>query len=292
MKWKFLASICATCITSTVYGAAHNEKVSPKAYVLLDLWGLPITNSMVTALLFSIGLIVAVRLITGSKLQLIPTRAQLAIEVILEGLRDTLQPVVGSKVAPHAFPLLLSFFLYILIQNWGSLLPGMGTIGTYDASGHLIYFFRPMNADLNATLGLSIVGLAAWAYFVIRYEGLKHFAFELFGNKADKSELPKIIYLFLFVIFFGVGLIEVISIVFRLVSLSFRLYGNVFGGENLIGSIHAIYRYILPVPFYFLEALIGGVQAFVFTLLIAVYIGLVCNHETENKEFLENLPVK
>jgi F-type H+-transporting ATPase subunit a len=102
---------------------------------------------------------------------------------------------------------------------------------------------------------------------------------DIFGNKADKKEIPTAIYYFLFVIFFAVGLIEVISIVFRPVSLSFRLFGNVFGGENLLVSMTNLIGYIVPVPFYFLEVLIGAVQAMVFTLLVAVYIGLICNHD-------------
>ena len=83
--------------------------------------------------------------------------------------------------------------------------------------------------------------------------------------------------------FFGVGIIEVISILFRLVSLTFRLFGNIFGGENLLTSMHGIFAYILPVPFYFLEMLIALIQALVFTLLVAVYIGLICNHGDEEE---------
>jgi F-type H+-transporting ATPase subunit a len=107
---------------------------------------------------------------------------------------------------------------------------------------------------------------------------------DLFGNKADKNEIPALIYYPLFLIFFGVGLIEVISIAFRPVSLSFRLFGNVFGGENLLHSMSAITPWILPVPFYFLELLIGFVQALVFTLLVSVYIGLICAHGDDHHE--------
>jgi F-type H+-transporting ATPase subunit a len=82
----------------------------------------------------------------------------------------------------------------------------------------------------------------------------------------------------MFVLFFGVGLIEVISILFRPVSLSFRLFGNIFGGENLLHAMFGIQKWLLPAPFYILELLIGLIQAMVFTLLVAVYIGLICNH--------------
>jgi F-type H+-transporting ATPase subunit a len=268
-------------VQASAYGATEVHKVSPKPYILTNILGLPITNSMVTSIFWSIVLILIIRLTVGAKPNLIPARGQLTFEVILESLRDVLAPILGNKVAHHAFPLLLSFFLYILIQNWSGLVPGVGTFGNYDSEGHLIYYFRPSNADLNATLALAIVSLAAWAYFILRYEGFKSFAKHLFGNKAERKELPFLIYCLLFFVFFGVGIIETVSILFRVVSLSFRLYGNVFGGENLLNTIGGICEYILPVPFYFLEALIGCIQAFVFTLLIAVYIGLICNHESE-----------
>ena len=106
---------------------------------------------------------------------------------------------------------------------------------------------------------------------------------DIFGNKADKSEVPTIIYYPLFLIFFAVGLIEIISIAFRPISLSLRLFGNVFGGESLIHAMSAMQRWGLPMPFYFLELLISFVQAFVFTLLISVYIGLLCNHGDDHE---------
>jgi F-type H+-transporting ATPase subunit a len=112
----------------------------------------------------------------------------------------------------------------------------------------------------------------------MRYAGPMFVLKDIFGNKADKKETPAIIYYPLFIIFFGAGLIEIISIAFRPVSLSFRLFGNIYGGENLMHAMSAIQKWGLPAPFYFLELLIGFVQAFVFTLLVSVYIGLICNH--------------
>ena len=148
-------------------------------------------------------------------------------------------------------------------------------------AGHLTYFYRPANTDLNMTLALAIVSFVAWFFFIMKYAGPKAVLFDLFGNKAEKSDVPVVLYFVLFPVFFVVGIIEVVSILLRLVSLSFRLYGNMFGGENLLTSITGIVPWIVPVPFYFLETLIGLVQALVFTLLVAVYIGLICNHEGE-----------
>jgi len=107
---------------------------------------------------------------------------------------------------------------------------------------------------------------------------------DIFGNKADKKEVPAVIYYPLFIIFFLVGIIEVISIAFRPISLSLRLFGNVFGGESLMHAMSGMQKWGLPAPFYFLELLIGFVQAFVFTLLVSVYIGLICNHGDDHHE--------
>ncbi len=259
--------------------AKEHAAVSQGAYTLTHIGRFPITNAMLTGWVVSLMVLALVRWALGGTPKLIPSRGQLILESAVEALQNLLKPIVGASILPHALPVLIGFFVFILMHNWSGLLPGVGTFGFWDASGHLLYFFRPANSDLNTTLGLSILAMLAWAYIVLRYEGFKSFVSHLFGNKADRKEVPFLIYSFLFVVFFMVGFIECVSITFRLVSLSFRLYGNVFGGESLLATIHGIYRFILPVPFYFLEVLIGAIQALVFTLLLAVYIGLVCNHE-------------
>ena len=260
------------------------QAVSPSPYKLVEetpFFGLPITNSMVMSWAISLIIIVAVRTMVG-KPKLIPSGGQAVIENLLGGIRDIMEPIIGKSLIGKVFPLLIGLFTFILIQNWSGLLPGVGAFGFYDDHGHLKYWMRPGNADLNMTIGLAIVAaVVSWTYFVLRYAGIKVLIFDLFGNKADSKEVPKLIYILLFPIFFMVGIIEVVSILFRPVSLSFRLFGNVFGGENLLANMTELASWIVPVPFYFLEILIGGVQALVFTLLTAVYIGLICNHGDE-----------
>ncbi len=260
--------------------------VSPSAYKLVErtwLFGLPITNSMVTGWFISLLLILAIR-IAVRKPKLIPSAGQAIVEDVVVGIRDIMEPIVGKKMIGVTFPLLIALFFFILLHNWSGMLPGVGAFGYYDASGNLKYWMRPGNADLNMTLGLALVtSIFAWSYFVFRYAGAKALIYDLFGNKADPAEVPKLIYVGLFPIFFAVGLIEVVSILFRPVSLSFRLFGNVLGGENLLANMTSIFAYVIPVPFYFLELLIGLVQALVFTILTAVYIGLICNHGDEEE---------
>lgn len=148
-------------------------------------------------------------------------------------------------------------------------------------SGEWMEFVRPGNADLNGTLALAIAATLGWLYFIIRYAGPTAVIKDIFGNKANRAEVPAVIYFPLFILFFAVGLIEIVSIIFRPISLSFRLFGNVFGGENLLHAMSGIQKWLLPVPFYFLKVLIGFVQALVFLLLVSVYIGLICNHGDE-----------
>jgi len=176
--------------------------------------------------------------------------------------------------------LLIGLFVFILIHNWSGLIPGVGVFGFYE-HGHLNYWMRPANSDLNATLGMALVAMIAWLFISLKVAGPKFFIWELFGNKADKKETPKPVYILLIPIFLMVGVIEMVSIAFRPVSLSFRLYGNVFGGENLLTSMTGMAPYLVPIPFYFYEVLVGVVQALIFTLLVAIYIGLMTNHDEE-----------
>lgn len=267
-----------------LFAALDVHAVSPSPYTLVEetpFFGLPITNSMVMSWAISLIIILAVRAMVG-KPKLVPSAGQAVVENLLDGIRGIMEPIVGKSLIGKVFPLLIGLFTFILIQNWSGLLPGVGAFGFRDDHGHIVYWMRPGNADLNMTIGLALVSaVVGWTYFVLRYAGVKVLIFDLFGNKADPKEVPKVIYILLFPIFFMVGIIEVVSILFRPVSLSFRLFGNVFGGENLLANMTDLASWIVPVPFYFLEILIGGVQALVFTLLTAVYIGLICNHGDE-----------
>lgn len=282
---RFKQTVLKGAAIAFVLQASEAAAVSPSPYRLFEepFTGLPVTNSMVMSWVISLIIIVGIRAMVG-KPTLIPSAGQAVVENHLDGIRGIIEPIVGKTMAVRTFPLLIGLFTFILIQNWSGILPGVGAFGRYDGEGNLVYWMRPGNADLNMTIALALVAaVASWSYFVLRYAGLKTLLFDLFGNKADPKEMPKIIYILLFPIFFGVGLIETVSIVFRPVSLSFRLYGNVFGGENLLASMTGLVSWIVPVPFYFLEILIGAVQALVFTLLTAVYIGLICNHGEEEE---------
>lgn len=264
-----------------IIAPAPAEAVSRQATDLFVLWRrVPVTNTMVTGWLLTVLSIVVVRSLIGRRPSAIPSRGQAALELLIDTLRNLLQPIVGSRVLPHIFPFLLTLFLYLLVINLSGLVPGVGAIGL-ERAGHFLALLRPPNGDLNSTFSLALISFGAWLYFVFRHVGPRTFLQDTFGNKADRRTVAYPIYLFLGTVFLAVGAVDIISILFRIVSLSFRLYGNVFGGENLIARMTGLCGCFLPVPFYFLELLIGIIQALVFTLLTAVYVGLLTGQHEE-----------
>ena len=277
---KLLLIVLVFLSTLSLLSAA--DGVSPSPYKLTEIFGLPVTNSILTTWAISILLILVIRFSVGTP-KLIPGKGQAVIENLVGGLRDLLLPIVGKRAFSMAFPLLLGLFLFIVIHNWSGLVPGVGVFGhIYEGEpDKLIYWMRPASADLNATFGMALVAMIAWLFISLKVAGPKFFIWELFGNKADKKETPKVIYMLLAPIFLMVGVIEIVSIAFRPVSLSFRLFGNVFGGENLLTSMTGMKPYLVPIPFYLYEVLVGVVQALIFTLLVAIYIGLMTNHDEE-----------
>jgi len=279
---KLLPTVFVLLASATALCAADGG-VSPYAYQLHEFMGLPITNSMITTWVIALALIVTVRVAVGTP-TLIPTKGQAVFEGIYSGLESVMEPIVGSKIINKVLPLLICLFLFILINNWSGLLPGVGAFGFRGAAGELTYFFRPANSDLNTTIALAAIAMIGWLYFVLRYAGIKLLAHDIFGNKAEKGSTPLPLYLFLSVVFLLVGLIEVVSIGIRPLTLSMRLFGNILGGETLLAKITEMLPWYIPgaLPFYLLETLVGLIQALVFTLLTAVYIGLICNHEEEH----------
>jgi F-type H+-transporting ATPase subunit a len=274
---KFLGLAAALSFATFAFAAeGEGEGVSPAAAKLVDFGnGWAITNSMATGWTVS-AIIIALILFAVRKPRIMPTQSQAVFESVLEALRELFEPIIGKKAFPAAFPLLVTLFIFILIHNWMGLLPGVGTIGWgHDADGafHLTQpWIRPFNSDFNGTIALALVSFGAYLIIILKYAGPKLILWDLFGNKADKAETPAWLYPFLSLVFLVVGFIEVFSILIRPFTLSVRLFGNVFGGENLLHGTGFFF------VFYFMELLVGLIQAVVFTLLSSVYIGLICNH--------------
>jgi F-type H+-transporting ATPase subunit a len=277
---KLLGFAVAVVAASSAF-AAEGEGVAPAAAKLVDFGnGWAITNSMATGWAVS-AILIGLILFAVRKPQVLPTKSQAVFESALEALRELFEPIVGKKAFPATFPLLVTFFLFILIQNWMGLLPGVGTIGWgHEVDGHFHLttpWIRPFTADFNSTIALALVSFGAYLIIIFKYAGPKLILWDLFGNKADKKETPAWLYPFLSLVFLLVGFIEVFSIVIRPFTLSVRLFGNIFGGENLLHGTSFFF------VFYFMELLVGLIQATVFTLLTSVYIGLICNHGDDHE---------
>ena len=208
-------------------------------------------------------LLIVVALLYRPKEGEVPSRFQALVEMIVEGFYNFIEGVAGDKTRMF-YPLIATFFFFIVIANWMGLLPGVGSIGVYEMhEGHevLIPFLRGANADLNTTLALAIISVVATQYFGVRMLGLKYFG-KFFTFKGKAIERP---------INAFVGILELISEFIKIVSFSFRLFGNIFAGEVLLIVMAFLAAFIASLPFMGLELFVGLVQALIFSMLSLVF---------------------
>ena len=243
-----------------------------------------VSNSMVVTWIVALGLIIFAR-VAMKNAKDVPSGAQNFWEWMVESLYNFLSDIVGPDLVKKTFWFFATIFIFILFANWAGLIPGVGTIGWDEPGpdGKLHHISTPLlrgvNADLNMTLAMSMIFFALWFYWALQANGPGGFILHLFGPKGDTTGFMKILMIGIFII---VGVLEVVTILFRPVTLSFRLYGNVFAGENMLESMATMVPalgWLIPIPFYFLELLVGFVQALVFMLLTAVFTLLICTHE-------------
>jgi F-type H+-transporting ATPase subunit a len=277
--------IVLSTITPQAERAQSEEHgLSTKAVEIARPFNFPITNSMIVSWVVAIGLIIFAQLATRDMKQ-VPGGAQNFMEWLVEGLYKFMVGIIGPHLAKRTFWFFATIFIFILASNWIGLIPSVGTVGWGHSTSHGFKVDQPLlrgaNADVNLTLAMALVFFACWLVWAFREVGFVGFLKELFAPKGESEGLLKLL---MVVVFFAAGCLEVISILFRPVSLSFRLYGNIFAGENLLEAMARLvpgFGWLVPIPFYFLELLMGLVQALVFMLLTAVFTMLMCQHETE-----------
>jgi len=286
--WMTRLAACGTVAWIAQGGAAFaaatgdEHTLSQQALEIARPFGFPITNSMLVTWIVAVGLIAFAQIATRS-MKPVPEGAQNFLEWLIEGLYGFLEGVIGSHLIRRTFWFFGTIFIFILATNWVGLIPGIGSMGwgVQTPEGFRLSepFFRGANADVNLTMAMSLVFFACWIVWGLRETGPIGFVKELFAPKGQSAGALKMLLIF---VFFAAGCLEVISILFRPISLSFRLYGNIFAGETMLETMARVPRigWLVQIPFYFMELLVGLVQALVFTLLTAVFTLLICQpHE-------------
>jgi len=222
-----------------------------------------VTNTLLTSWVVMLVLIV-LAFWAGRKPKLIPSKKQNIFEFIVETILNFFEEVWGDKEkARKYFAFLATFFLFILVSNWFGLIPGVGTIG-FREDEELVPFMRSLNSDLNATVAWAIISVIATQIAGFVALGVKKHLGKFFNFKSP--------------IDFFVGILELISEISKLISFSFRLFGNVFAGEVLLMVMMFLVPYILPLPFFMLEMFVGLIQALVFTTLTLVFLKMATEH--------------
>lgn len=287
-----------TGATEQVEGAAagHEKKAGDEHHEggahALPLYAQPIsdkfifTNSMIMVWL-AVGLIVLFCRAATKKMTLIPQGVQNFAEWAIESLYDFLSGLMGKHLTHRTFWFFGSVFFFILVNNYLGLIPGVGTVGWHTDDGHghegFIPFLRGANADANMTAAMAATFAVLWFYWALTENSVKAFFAHIF---APKGSFTGVMLAVMVPVFLFVGVLEVISIMIRPVALTFRLFGNIYGGEQTLEALMNLVpkwlAFLPALPFYFMELLVGFVQALVFTLLCAIFLKLICDHGDEH----------
>lgn len=269
----------------------------------------PVTNTVINTILVD-GFLVILAFLTRSKLALIPGMFQNLIEYFFSGLHGFVENVAEKKTSA-IFPVFMTFFLFIIVANLSGLVPGLGTIGIKEQTvvngktvTEFIPFNRPTTSDLNTTLALAIVSIVITNGYAIYKLGLKDYLTKFFafipllisigqGKPNIKINWRDPLDLFISVltpiVMIFVGLLELLSEFVKAVSLSFRLFGNIYAGDVVLNTVHGMFAFIFPIPFMMLELIAGSIQALVFAMLTMVFmIILSSSHEEDEGHEIES----
>jgi F-type H+-transporting ATPase subunit a len=236
---------------------AVNVSIAPET--VFHIGNFPVTNSLLTGWIVMAALIIFA-IFFSRTIKAVPGKIQAAFEYVVENLLSYLETVGGSRaVAERFFPIVATLFLYILFSNWAGILPGVGSIGikeVEEGTTELVPIFRSAYADLNMTMGLAFI-----AVFLSHFYGLKTLGFKQHVGKFINFKGPVDAF---------AGALEIVGELSKIVSLSFRLFGNIFAGEVLLTIIAFLVPFIAPLPFLGLELFVGLIQALIFATLAMV----------------------
>jgi F-type H+-transporting ATPase subunit a len=244
----------------TAYAASEGGiHVALKPYVLGHFLGLPITATLLTTWL-TMALLIVLAIVVRHKLALVPGKLQSVAEMIVGGVFDYMSDVLESRpLATRYFGVVMTIFTFVLALNWVGLLPGVTSIGL-NHDGHFTPLLYPAATDLNITIAFALI-----AFLTIEMAGFVTLGFFKYAGKFINFSSP---------LAFIIGLIELISELARLISFSFRLFGNIFAGKTLLVVIMFFIPYVVPVPLIAFEVFVGFIQAFIFAILTLFFIKL------------------
>lgn len=242
---------------------------------ILYLGSLPVTNTMINAWV-AVVFFVILALVVGRKREMVPRGLQNFFEWILEVFLGFAESVTGDRdTAKKFFPVAMTIFLFVLFSNWLGLIPGTGSIGIFQMHhGHveLIPMLRPASSDLNLTLAIAAFSIGLTHIFGVFSVGIWKHANKFINIRGIFKSFKKgPMAIMVAFIEFGVGLIELVGEAAKTLSLSLRLFGNVFAGEVLLTVVAGMLAFVLPIPFIFLEILVGIIQATVFAVLFLAF---------------------
>ncbi len=267
-----------------------SEKVTLFAEPIFHLGSLTITNALLTSWVVVI-VIVILSLILRSKTKEVPGKMQSVFEMMVEGALGMCDQVTNDRaLSVRIFPIAISVFFFILLNNWLGILP-LGGFGIIEKSAEglsFVPYLRGGTADINTTLALSVMAVLGANLFGVFSIGIwktfnKYVNLKALGGIFTKIRHEPTIILVAPITFF-VGLIEIVGEFAKVASLSFRLFGNVFAGEVLLVSMAALVAYVVPIPFLFLELLVGFIQALIFSILLVVYFTISASDHDEHNE--------
>jgi F-type H+-transporting ATPase subunit a len=257
--------------------------------------GFSVTNTLIASW-FTIIVLVVLSLLLTRKMKLIPSRRQAMGEVIVEGLLNFVESVVGKKQARMLFAGVATIFIYVIFNAYLALLPFFGTIGIHHGShGHeeFIAIFRAANTDVNVPLSIAIMSFIFVETWGMRAIGVTHYLSEFINVRQFLQGLKELFTLklktgpmnmvFGFISLF-VGVLEIFSHLTRMLSFTFRLFGNMTAGEILILVSCFLIPLVFTIPFYGLELLIGLIQALIFSGLTLVFGTIAVSPHEESHE--------
>ncbi|MEX2052251.1 MAG: FoF1 ATP synthase subunit a [Candidatus Paceibacterota bacterium] len=270
-------------------GSELSHEITLFAEPVIHIGNLNVTNALLTSWVVVLFIII-VSVVLRTRMSTIPGKLQNLFEIILENALALCDQVTNNRaLSMRIFPIAISAFFFILLNNWLGIMP-LGGFGLVENGEHglaFIPYLRGGTADINTTIALAVTAVIGANIFGIFSVGLwktfnKYVNLKALGGIFTKIRKEPTVIIVAPITFF-VGLIEIVGEFAKVASLSFRLFGNVFAGEVLLASMAALVAYIVPIPFLFLEILVGVIQALIFSILLVVYFTISASDHDEHE---------